>query len=101
MAAAYRAADAGDLSLDESVPVLATFDSVVEGAGTFDCTSAYDSDPQVWERLGTAVALRWLVRRSIVRSSNLATNLILDDSGSVPWKTSIVPSTRPAARCDG
>ena len=81
MAAAYRAADAGDLSLDESVPVHATFDSVVEGAGTFDCTSAYDSDPQVWERLGTAVALRWLVRRSIVRSSNLATNLILERLG--------------------
>ena len=40
-----------------------------------------DSDEQPWERLGTPVALRWLANRAIVRSSNLATNVLLDAVG--------------------
>jgi len=78
MVAAYRADDAGTLDLDEPITVHPEFGSAVSGAGVFPCTADYDSDPLVWARLGTAVPTRWLVERSIVRSSNLATNLLLE-----------------------
>jgi beta-lactamase class A len=81
MVAAYRAHDAGRLDLDEPLPVHATFASAVPGAAAFACTPGYDSDPAVWERLGTEVPARWLVQRSIVKSSNLATNLLLERLG--------------------
>ena len=41
-----------------------------------------DSDPEPWRHLGEDVALRWLCYRAIVRSSNLATNLVLDAVGT-------------------
>lgn len=81
MLAAYRAHDAGTVDLDEPITVHETFSSAIPGASAFSCTADYDSDPQVWDRLGTDVALRWLVRRSIVRSSNLATDLLLERLG--------------------
>lgn len=86
MLAAYRAHDAGTLDLDEPITVHDTFTSAVPGTSAvgrdaFSCTADYDSDPQVWGRLGADVALRWLIRRSIVRSSNLATNLLLERLG--------------------
>lgn len=47
------------------------------GNGTFGNDPDEDGDPEVWEAMGTQVPLRWLIRRMIVRSSNLATNLVL------------------------
>ena len=79
MAAAYRLADAGQLDLDAEVGVHDRFTSAVGGVFTMD--PDYDSDPQVWDRLGDSVSLRWLIRRMIVRSSNLATNLVLERVG--------------------
>lgn len=81
MVAAYRADDAGTLDLDEPITVHDTFASAIPGVDAFSCTADYDSDPQVWARLGAAVPVRWLVRRSIVISSNLATNLLLERLG--------------------
>jgi len=47
------------------------FESVV--AGRFHMDGGYDNDEEPWQRLGRAVLLRWLTRRMIVRSGNLAT----------------------------
>ncbi len=79
MLAAYRLADAGGVDLDEPVPVHDDFTSVV--SGRFRMDPGYDSDEQPWERLGGRASLRWLCRRMIVRSSNLATNLVLERVG--------------------
>lgn len=79
MAAAYRLADAGEIDLDAHVEVHDQFTSAVGGVFTMD--SEYDSDPQVWRRLHETASLRWLIRRMIVRSSNLATNLVLEQVG--------------------
>lgn len=79
MAAAYRLADTGELDLDAEIPVHNAFTSAVGGEFTMD--PDYDSDPQVWERLGSTAPLRWLIRRMIVRSSNLGTNLVLEQVG--------------------
>lgn len=91
LAGLYREHDAGRVNLDDTVPVHNEFRSVAPGVGTFfGCRRSYDSDEAVWERVGTTVPLRWLARRMIVRSSNLATNLILEriglDAATAAWR---------------
>ncbi|MDG4788593.1 class A beta-lactamase-related serine hydrolase [Micromonospora sp. WMMD1102] len=81
LAALHRAAEAGKLELDAPVPVRNEFDSARPGADRFSCAPDYDNDEQVWARLGGTAPLRWLAERMIVRSSNLATNLVLGQVG--------------------
>lgn len=83
MAAAYRLAESGTLDLDAEVPVHDDFMSAT-GTDRYHATADYDGDPQPWERLGRTAPLRWLIRRMIVRSSNLATNLVLERTGFDP-----------------
>lgn len=78
--AVHRAADRGQLRLDDQVVIHDDFDSQVSGAG-FTMARDYDNDDQPWERIGEPVTLRWLGSRAIVRSSNLATNLLLESVG--------------------
>lgn len=79
--AAYRLAARGDIDLERKVAIHNSFQSAV-GGPRFGLDSAEDSDEEVWRRLGTEVALRWLCYRAIVRSSNLATNLVLEHVGT-------------------
>ncbi len=82
--AAYRLADAGKLDLDQAVKIRNEFVSAARtgtGIASFSMDHADDSDPEPWRRMGCEVALRWLCYRTIVRSSNLATNLVLDHVG--------------------
>jgi beta-lactamase class A len=81
--ALHRAADAGALRLSDEIVVRTTLDSQVRGL-TYDVTQDYDNDDQPWERVGDRVALGWLAERAIVRSSNLATNLLIDRLGIDP-----------------
>ncbi|WP_328372190.1 serine hydrolase [Micromonospora zamorensis] len=81
LAALHRAADAGTLDLDAPVPVVNEFDSAQPGAPRFSCAQHYDNDDAVWDRLGGTASLRWLADRMIVRSSNLATNLVIGHVG--------------------
>ncbi|MFG1885148.1 serine hydrolase [Micromonospora sp. NPDC049102] len=81
LAALYRAAEAGTLDLDADVPVVNEFDSAQPGAPRFSCAPHYDNDDAVWDRLGGTASLRWLAERMIVRSSNLATNLVIGHVG--------------------
>lgn len=82
LVAAYRLADAGGLDLDEEIRVHDDFASVC--AGRFRMDRGYDNDEEPWERLGGPASLRWLCRRMIVRSSNLATDLVLERVGDAP-----------------
>jgi beta-lactamase class A len=81
LAAAYRSADRQELDLDEPVAVHNAFGSAAAGRPVFGCDPDDDSDPQVWRRLGGQAPIRWLLHRMIVRSSNLATNLVLERIG--------------------
>jgi len=78
--ALFRAADVGALDLADEVLVRTTLDSAVPGQ-TYDVTQDYDNDDQPWERVGEGVELGWIAERAIVRSSNLATNLLFDRLG--------------------
>ena len=79
MALHLAAADDG-LDLDEEVTVRTRLPSALPGA-TYETTRDYDNDEQPWLRVGGTASLRWLGERSVVRSSNLATNLLLDRLG--------------------
>jgi beta-lactamase class A len=83
LVAAYRMADAGDLDLDQEVKVHADFRSA-SGGSAYQMSRDYDSDDEPWQRLGQKVPLRWLLRRMVGRSSNLATNLVLEQVGLRP-----------------
>ncbi|MBM7797162.1 beta-lactamase class A [Microlunatus panaciterrae] len=73
--ACYRRADEGRLDLQS--PILVHNEFISRVGGTFEVDRTDDSDPEVWGRVGQHVPLAWLCRRSLVRSSNLATNLVL------------------------
>ena len=77
------------LDLDRSVLVHPDFDSVVVGA-SFELDEAGDQDPDTWADLGGQQELRELRRRSIVRSGNLATNLVMEQTG-IASVTTVMP----------
>jgi beta-lactamase class A len=78
--ALHRAAVDDGRDLDEEIDVRAVLPSAGPGA-TYETTRDYDNDELPWLRLGGTASLRWLSERSVVRSSNLATNLLLDRLG--------------------
>jgi len=79
--AAYRLAERGVLDLDAQVPVHSEFASAYDGS-TFVMRQDYDQDDETWARVGGTTRLRDLARHAIVRSGNLATNLVLEQVGA-------------------
>jgi beta-lactamase class A len=81
MIEAFRRAERGELDLDGGLVLRNEFRSVVDGS-PFALDPAEDSDPELYGRLGERVPVLELVRRMIVRSSNLATNALIDVLGA-------------------
>ena len=73
----YRMADAGVLSLDEPIVVHNEFTSIYDGS-SYSLTNEEDSDSTLYVRVGEGVPLRELIDLMIARSSNLATNLLIE-----------------------
>lgn len=71
-----RLADAGTLSLDQPILLENRFRSIVDGS-PYSLDARDDSDSSAYALVGTRVALRELMRRMIVRSSNLSTNALI------------------------
>jgi beta-lactamase class A len=80
LAAAYLRAERGDLDLDAEVPVHNDFGSALDGS-PFRLEQADDQDDETWDRIGRRQTLRELARHAIVKSGNLATNLLLEEVG--------------------
>ena len=80
------------LDLDRSVVVHPDFDSVVTGE-RFELDEEGDQDPDTWAEVGGEQTLRELRRRSIVFSGNLATNLVMEQTG-VAAVTDVMPQVR-------
>lgn len=76
----FRQADEGRFSLDDPVVVKNEFTSIADGS-RFLLTTRDDSEKGLYELLGQTVPLRELIRRMIVRSSNLSTNLLIELAG--------------------
>ena len=75
-----RRVDAGELSLDREIEVRNEFKSLVDGS-PFTLELEAVEDGQVSPLLGKKASLGFLMREMIVRSSNLATNLLLSMLG--------------------
>lgn len=73
----FRGIDAGRLKRNQDLLLGTEFKSIVDGS-PYSLDAGVDSDSSVFERVGQRVPLRWLVERMIVRSSNLATNTLIE-----------------------
>ena len=81
LVAAYRRAERREIDLDTEIPVHNQFRSAFDGS-PFALRRDDDQDEETWERLGERLSVRELVRHMIVRSGNLATNLVLERVGT-------------------
>ncbi|HEX2833835.1 MAG TPA: serine hydrolase [Thermoanaerobaculia bacterium] len=77
----FEAVTRGELRLDQPVRVRNEFKSILDGS-SYTLDPKEDSDAELYEKIGTDVPLEELVRRMIVRSSNLATNLVIELIGA-------------------
>jgi beta-lactamase class A len=73
----YRQAEVGLLSLDERLEIYNAFTSIAD-ASAFSLDEADDSELSLYQRIGETESIRELVRLMIVRSSNLASNILMD-----------------------
>lgn len=77
----FRDVDAGLLRLDDSIPVRDSFPSLVDGS-PFSVGKEDDSDSTLYARIGGRASLRELLELMITRSSNLATDLLIERVGA-------------------
>lgn len=77
----FRQAEAGLLSLDDRLQLVNSFTSIADGS-TFALDVNDDSEVTLYQRLGERESIGELTRLMIVRSSNLATNILLEKVGT-------------------
>jgi beta-lactamase class A len=77
----FRRARAGELSLDDRIPVINQFHSIVDGSA-FTLETGDDSDAEVYKHIGGTMTYRDLAEAMITVSSNFATNLIIEHLGA-------------------
>jgi beta-lactamase class A len=77
----FRRVDAGGLRLDLGILLVNEFASIVDGSH-YSLDANDDSDSTVYRWVGTRVPLRDLLEHMIVRSSNLATNALIELVGA-------------------
>ncbi|MBA2498280.1 MAG: serine hydrolase [Chitinophagaceae bacterium] len=77
----YKQAAAGKFSLDDSLEVHQQFKSIVDGS-EFILDQESDSDQEMYKEMGKTLPLKNLLYRMIIKSSNLATNLVIEKVGA-------------------
>ena len=77
----FRQARVGPLKLDDEVPVVNEFHSIVDGS-PFRLSVGDDSDGEIYKKIGGRLSYRRLCEAMITVSSNLATNLMIERLGA-------------------
>lgn len=72
----FRQVAEGKIRLDDTIMVKNEFFSIVDGS-SYQLTPADDSDDEVYQKIGTGQTIDYLLFHMITRSSNLATNLLM------------------------
>lgn len=76
----FRQAARRQLDLDAPLTVKNQFASIVDGS-PYQLSKDDDSDAELYARVGEAMSVRALIERMITRSSNLATNILIEQAG--------------------
>ena len=76
----FRQARAGRLRLEDPLPVVNDFHSIVDGS-VYHLSVGDDSDTEVYKAVGQTMTLRQLCEAMITVSSNLAANLLIERLG--------------------
>jgi len=77
----FRRVDAGALRLDQGILLINQFGSIVDHSA-YGLDAADDSDSSAYALVGRRVPVRDLIDRMITRSSNLATNALIELVGA-------------------
>ncbi|EON76014.1 Beta-lactamase [Lunatimonas lonarensis] len=72
----FKQAEEGRFSLSDSIPVINEFTSIVDGS-TFSMELSSDSQEELYSRIGLQASIYDLTYQMIIKSSNLATNLLI------------------------
>ena len=81
MMEAFRQAEQGRLALEDRLPIVNSFTSIADGS-KFSLNVNDDSEQTLYPRIGETESIAELTRLMIVRSSNLATNILLEKVGA-------------------
>lgn len=76
----FRQANAGYISLDQHIRILNSFTSIADGSG-YSLDMEDDAEQTLYPRIGETESIWELTRLMIVRSSNLATNVLMEKVG--------------------
>ena len=76
----FRQVRQGKLTLEDTLPVRNEFRSIVDGL-PYSLEASDDSEPEIYQAVGQSRTLSNLCERMITRSSNLATNLLIEKLG--------------------
>ena len=77
----YKQAAAGKFKLTDDILIKNEFSSIVDGS-LYSLSPGDDSEFDLYEKLNTKLPINDVLHRMITRSSNLATNLIIDLVGA-------------------
>ena len=77
----YRQAREGLFTLEDRLPIINSSASIIDGS-RFSLDVNDDSETTLYARLGESESIRELNRLMIVRSSNLAANLLMEKVGT-------------------
>lgn len=77
----FRQANEGHLSLEERLPIINSFPSLANG-NKYSLDVDDDAEQTLYPRIGESETIQELTRLMIVRSSNLATNILLEKVGT-------------------
>ena len=73
----FRDANTGSFDIEQTIPVTQTFHSIVDGS-EYVLDRESDSDSTLYDKVGSRVPARDLIDLMITRSSNLATNILIE-----------------------
>ena len=76
----FRLVDAGTLTLSQQIVIKNQFASIVDGS-PYELDLADDSDSSLYARIGQQATVAELIELMITRSSNFATNMLIDLAG--------------------
>jgi len=84
----FRQAEAGKLRLEDPLPIVNEFHSIVDGS-VYHLSVGDDSDAEVYKAVGKTMTLRELCEAMITVSSNLAANLLIERVGVDNIRTTV------------